>query len=471
MQKIASIILFLFCVKGNAQQAFTNTGNLQIHTGASVKDFGNFTNTSAAGLVNNGNFYIAGNITNNQSAMTTGAGTLYLNGSSAQSIAGSQTFKTYNLVTSNAAGFTLNNNLSVSGAHTFTNGIIASSATPNYLVYEAGSSYTGDSDTKHVNGWVKKIGSTNFVFPVGNGTVERTIALSNLSANSEFSAKYFANTPYPNDMELPLQDINESEYWHIEKTSGGTAQVTMNWDNSKVAFPNWIVPDIRAAWFNGAKWINIGGTAGGDASTTGTITSNSVTNFYSFALGSQSYILPLTLISFTANHIDNYTQIEWTAGNEYNMTGYIAERSNDGTAFYPVAQTSPRNSGNIEQYYTRDYQPISRIAYYRLRFKEINGSESLSKIVTVKVDSNSQLTLVSNPVHDKILLLANPSLKGTFRYSVVAMNGQLTQQGKILIQNGGYYQLDLNGNIKPGTYTLEVSNGIESFRYKIAVEY
>ena len=186
------ILFLLVCSYTSAQEAFTNTGSLQVHSGGTLSGFGAFTNTSSGALVNNGALYLKANVSNSEAAMSAGTGTLYLNGGSAQAINGSAALKTYNFVSNNTAGITLNNNLSVSGAHTFTSGIIATSATPNYLVYEAGSSYSGNGNARHVNGWVKKFGSTNFIFPVGNGTVERTVAINSLSANSEFNARYLA---------------------------------------------------------------------------------------------------------------------------------------------------------------------------------------------------------------------------------------------------------------------------------------
>jgi hypothetical protein len=114
---ILQAALYFFCVDVLAQQALTNNGNLQIHSGASITGFGNFTNTSAALLSNAGNLYIKGNLSNGQSSMATGTGTLYLNGALAQAVGGAQTFKTYNLNTDNTAGITLNSNLSVSGVH------------------------------------------------------------------------------------------------------------------------------------------------------------------------------------------------------------------------------------------------------------------------------------------------------------------------------------------------------------------
>ena len=178
-----SIFLSLLIAKSAfAQVDLQNSGTLYVSSATDILYInGNFVNTSAASLTNKGKFYVTQNLTNDQASMLAGTGTLYLNGSSAQAVNGSQPFKTYNLNTNNSAGITLNNNLSVSNAHTFSAGIITSSATPNYLIYESGSSYSGDGDAAHVHGWVKKIGSTNFIFPVGTGVVERKISLTGLS--------------------------------------------------------------------------------------------------------------------------------------------------------------------------------------------------------------------------------------------------------------------------------------------------
>ena len=52
MKKILfAIVLLIVYVGTTAQQAFTNNGNLQIHTGAQVTGFADFTNSSSAALV------------------------------------------------------------------------------------------------------------------------------------------------------------------------------------------------------------------------------------------------------------------------------------------------------------------------------------------------------------------------------------------------------------------------------------
>jgi hypothetical protein len=143
-------LLILYCSAVNSQQPFQNNGNLQVHAGAALVSYGNMTNSSSAVLVNNGALYIKGNLTNDESAMSAGAGTLYLNGSAAQALDGSQTFKTNNLLTDNSAGITLNNDLSVGGAHTYTSGFIHSSVTPTTSFMRP--SYSGSTDSRHATG-------------------------------------------------------------------------------------------------------------------------------------------------------------------------------------------------------------------------------------------------------------------------------------------------------------------------------
>jgi len=462
------VILSFVCMLSNAQQSFTNSGNLQIHTGASVSGFGSFTNTSSAVLINKGSLYIKGNISNSEASMTNGTGTLYLNGSSAQSVNGTEAFHTFNLVSDNSTGITLNNNVSISNTHTFSSGMITTSAAPNYLIYEAGSSYSGDGDARHVNGWVKKIGSSNFSFPVGNGTVERKIAIAGLSVSGEFNARYSAITPFSNQMQSPFWDIDDTEYWTVNRIAGGTATVIMNWDQSKVYFPNWATLDIQVAGYDGTRWVPQGGPASGSTATTGTVTSGTVSTFNMFTFGSSSYILPLTDLLFTAKRQDHSTQLAWTTTGEFNMNRFVTERSDDHIHFYTIGEVAARNTGNTEKYTDRDNRAINGIAYYRLRYIDNNSKEKFSQIVPVSdISTGALLSLLVNPVKEHILLMASQNLKGMFDYSITSVNGQFIQSGKLNILNGGQYKLLLKENTSPGTYLLRVSNAMQSFSFKV----
>ena len=241
----------------------------------------------------------------------------------------------------------------------------------------------------------------------------------------------------------------------------------MNWNNAKVSFPNWVVSAISVASYNGSNWIDAGGTAAVNVTTTGTITSNSVSSFNLFAFGSRAFPIPVTLINFTAKRLGDYTQIAWTTVSEHNVDHFVTERSDDNAYFYAIGQLQARNSGNAEMYSSRDNAIVNHIAYYRLKCIDIDGAIKFSRIVSITTnDVNNQLVLLNNPVHDKLVLVAGNQLKGVFNYDIRTMNGQVIQEGKLILLNGGQYQLPLKENLNNGTYVISISNTSQSFRYK-----
>ncbi len=469
--KILFLLIFFAAKIGVAQTAATNAGVLYIsNSGDIFHAAGDFTNNSGAALTNNGQLYIKGNLSNSQSSMAVGSGTLFLNGTTLQTVSGAQVFKTYNLQTNNSAGFLLDNNLSVTGLHTYTSGLIATSATPNYLVYEAGSSYTGTSDTRHVTGWVKKMGNTNFTFPVGNNTYMRTAAISNLSATSEINCHYFSNTQNIYNLTAPLVQVNPREYWQVNKISGGNAQVTLNWDNSKVAFDNVLINEIRVAHYNGSTWTSAGGTASGNVTTTGTITSNALTSFSPFTFGYESYPVPLKLISFTAERRSGVSYLHWVTDNEENVNRFDIQRSNDGTSFATIGNLPARNTSFQEHYYYEDRSPIQGIAYYRVKSLDNDGKYIYTKIVAVtegQYQGNS--FIVVNPVKTVITVINKSGFDGLFDYRIFNAGGQLLSKGNVTISLNGNAVFPVPGGAS-GMYILELSNSRTNFRQKILVE-
>ena len=457
---------------GIAQTDLTNTGTLYVTGSPDILYIsGSFTNASGAALTNNGNLHVKQNLINGQAAMAVGTGTLLLNGTSAQTVSGAQVFKTFNLVTNNAAGITLNNDLSVSGAHTFTAGVITSSVTPNYLMYEAGSSYTGDGDTKHVNGWVRKTGTTNFTFPLGNGTVERTIAASSLSASSVFNAKYAGATTNIGNVAAPIVTVDPNEYWIVNQVSGGTATIDMNWDNSKIAMPNFNVPDIRVTNYITGNWTQVGGSATGTVATTGNISSIALSAFGSFALGSISFSLPVKLVQFDAKRINASTLVSWTTTDEFNVSHYEVERSENGIAFNVIGNVPARNLMSLQQYEFSDSKPLKGVTYYRLRSVDADGKSKLSKVLAVSDRLNTDnYFAATNATHGSITIIAGSSHNGDYTYHINTFGGQTIQQGRLNIVHGGSYSIPLTSSVAGGVYILDVQYANFHYQQKILVQ-
>lgn len=476
MKKILSYLLLLIpgaCV--NAQVDLQNTGILYL-TGSSDVLYinGSFTNASGSALTNGGNIYLLRNLTNNQSSMSAGTGTLYLNGSVAQSINGSQSFRTFNLVTNNTStGITLNNNLSVSGAHTFVDGIITTSATPNYLVYEAGSSYSGDGDGQHVNGWVKKLGTTNFSFPVGNGTVIRKAAIESLSGTLEFNARYLAPTPSPGSRVMPLVLIDPNEYWEINRVSGsGSAQIHLNWDFSRVAFPQYNLTAIRVSRQDAGLWTDRDGSATGDVTTTGDVTSSTLSAFGNFTFGSVEFMIPLKFLGITGQRKNGYNLVEWKTADAFDTDHFEIERSEDGIHFRSIGTMASINSPVVLTYTFRDAQLTGGTLWYRVRSVDIDGKYTLSPVVSVRDQSTGvgAMYVLNNPAQGSIRLYAPESYRGRCEYYITSTSGQLIQKGTMQVNGAGNVSIKLQAAVTQGVYILQVRKDKLQFKERILIQ-
>ncbi len=461
MKKIYTGLFLLSASAAGAQTGLTNTGAMQLHSGAQLAISGALTNGASATLVNNGGLYLKGNLTNNQASMSAGSGTLYLNGGSVQTIGGTQAYRTANLQTNNSAGITLSNEMRVSGVHSFTSGIITASTSATPLTYENGASYSGSADSRHVNGWVRKIGAGDFDYPVGNGTYLRPMRIHGLLASASFLVRHAQPTPNSNQWQRPLVSVDPNENWIVTQESGGAASVTLNWDNSKIALPNWVLADILVAGYDGSLWTSQGGTPTGNVATTGSVTATNISSFNRLTIGSGSWVVPLKLVDFTAGNRNGYAQVGWTTEQEANVRWFDVERSADAVHFTPFTRVAARNSGRTEHYATIDPVLIQGTAYYRLRIQDADGRFEYSRIAKLTMNTDGLFNLV-NPAVDALQLLSAPQLNGNYSYTIHTASGQLVQQGTVLISASGT-SIPLQER-KPGYYTLQLKKGDEVIR-------
>lgn len=452
-----------------------NTGILYLNAATDTLYVnGAFVNALGATLTNNGQLYIRQTLTNNQVGMASGTGALLLTGNTPQVITGAQPFKAFNLTTNNSSGILLNNNLHVSSTHTFVTGIISTSATPNYLIYEATSSYSGDGNNAHVNGWVKKLGTTNFAFPLGNGTVERTISVTNISVSSEFNARYNAPTPNTNSMLSPIISVDPYEYWTVNQVSGGTAQLFLNWDRSKVMFPWYILSDIRVVFNNGGIWTNRGGSATGNVSTIGNITSTAVNTFGDFTFGSVSPALPVVFVGIWAMSEERYNVVQWKTTRESNIDHFNIQRSADGITYNSIGSAIPgnNNNNNILSYNFSDNSPLATTNWYRIESVDIDGTVKYSQVVRCNIkNSGNAFYVINNPVLSaKINLAIADIYKGDYKYQLINASGQTAQKGSLSVKQGGIFSISINSNIMKGVYVFRLYNNSHSLINKIYIQ-
>ncbi len=174
-------------------------------------------------------------------------------------------------------------------------------------------------------------------------------------------------------------------------------------------------------------------------------------------LGPTNAALPVQLLQFTGTILNKeQTQLNWLVGSEKNNAGFEVEKSEDGINFNAIGFVKGR--GNSEQtfaYRFTDENAWQEKRYYRLKQKDFNGSESLSKIIYFEGHkAKNKLIELAYHFAENQLLITN--LESNLSYSLYSQNGQLVQTGKL---QGATQSIDL-GMYAKGIYLLEISNSI-----------
>src|ERR1700722_9594536 len=334
----------LVCTRANAQ--FYNFGTLFVGTGSTLFVNGSFTNNSGGGWQNNGTAYVSGNLTNNQATLPAGSGTVVFNGTTAQTISGSAPFRSFNVTLNNPAGLVLSDRLAVGdgtgGTLTFTAGAITSPVSTQGVYFYPGSGYTGYNATNQVIGFVTKSGSTDFDFPIGDGSHEADIVVSGLSGTADFQALYTGTGFGTNVVTPPLvtNGVFQQEWWDLEQVAGAAgAQVSLKWNDARKVLNHNSPGSLVVAHFTGGVWTSAGGSSSDLAgSPTGTVgPSNALSSFSPFTFGSTATPLPITLGTFTVEDQDCKAYLTWTTTLELNAANFDIQQSNDATNFNTVA--------------------------------------------------------------------------------------------------------------------------------------
>lgn len=93
-------------------------------------------------------------------------------------------------------------------------------------------------------------------------------------------------------------------------------------------------------------------------------------------------ILPIELISFNCDVIDNNILLSWLTATEINNDYFIIEHSIDGFNWYSLQTIQAAgNSNNTLEYSFMHYFPDNKINYYRLRQIDFDGNSEVFKAV------------------------------------------------------------------------------------------
>ncbi len=370
----------------------------------------------------------------------------------------------------------------ITRALTLSSGYLTTSIANTVTVGTGGSSTTANG--AFVNGALAKdvtnTSTAKFDFHVGTVAAGlRTIAATRVptggaSGTTTFTAQFFGSNPqtaYPGaTLASGIQAISACGYWTLNRgTAGGNtkynAAVTLSWNatgNCNVNINQ--TSTLKVLRHNGGTpgtWTD----AGYASSTPSSVTSNTVSAFSPFTIGTTSAAanpLPVVFANVKAYEKNSGVQVEWSNMTEKDVAGYTIERSANGKDFASIGEQLPTSNQDDRANYTAfDASPLSGVNYYRIKAVETTGKTVYSKVLSVSLGSaaGKGLNVYPNPVSgNQVTVSLSNVKKGQYNLRVVNTAGQDVHKQVISNHSSTMTQtIDLPATVKPGVYNLVIT--------------
>lgn len=407
-----------------------NTGILSVSTDEIVSFQGTFENQEQGEVINDGiviyfmDFFNQGyyGLTPNKKTsktlfLTEGATT------KAKEIKGKEMTTFYDVEFNSAktgVAFDLGTNIDVYGTVNFQEGIIkvdsvldpTTGVSKGMFSFQHGSKATNASNRSHISGQIEKIGNEFFQFPQGD---EGHFRYARISAPKDikdaFVTKYiYGDTSFFNTRTTKagvVKEINEKEYWLVDKGSNTTSDVllTISWEEG-ITPPN-LLQDPEGElhivrWDAHAQiWVDEGGAVDMSTKEVTTIATVKGYGFFTLATVKKDWFLDGDVIIY------NLVTPDGDGKNEYFLIDKIQNYPNNkveifnrwGTRVYETTQYDPNGDGSVNVFkgYSDGKVTIdkgSKLAsgtYYYVvtyEYKDENGSRMVKKAANLHLETN-----------------------------------------------------------------------------------
>ncbi len=163
-------------------------------------------------------------------------------------------------------------------------------------------------------------------------------------------------------------------------------------------------------------------------------------------------ILPVKLLSFSAQKETTTTLLQWQTADEINNDHFSIERSADSKLFTSIGNKPATNNALRSNYSFVDNAPLNGINYYRLKQVDKDGKFSYSKIVSVDFSNNASIfAIYPNPANNVINVML-PSINSKSDITLFDVNGKKILHEEIAL-NITSNQINI-GKLPAGVYNV-----------------
>ena len=117
-------------------------------------------------------------------------------------------------------------------------------------------------------------------------------------------------------------------------------------------------------------------------------------------------VLPLKLLSFTANNKQGVTTLKWSTSNEIGVSAFVVEKSVDGVSFSVLSTVKSNNALSTNNYFIVDNAAQKGTNYYRLKMTDKDGKFVYSNVLKIDATKTSY-NLYPNPVKSEMTVIVN----------------------------------------------------------------
>ena len=314
----------------------------------------------------------------------------------------------------------------------------------------------------------------------GAGTGSGNIKFSSYTDN-DGTDNYKVSDYKPSDVASVQKDgsdnsANVVDRWWIIDANGYTDKpdVTLSFtydDDEESATGNTITEAniFPQRWNSTASdWddVTLSGTLNTTTNTLSGVTVAKANFFRSWLLVDNANPLPVELLSFKPNCIDNKTVLKWATASEINNSHFEIQHSTDGETWNTIDSVEGAGNSAEEinyQYQVENQNTYQEFDYYRLKQVDFDGTYDYSKIEACNCNGGIEITeLYPNPSHGEVNIIINSSEEGPLSLKIYDAVGKLVlddvvnlHQGTNLInnfiqvENGKYF---ISANLSNGKY-------------------
>jgi hypothetical protein len=171
--------------------------------------------------------------------------------------------------------------------------------------------------------------------------------------------------------------------------------------------------------------------------------------------------LPVELLDFRAEAVNNQVALNWTTASETNNDYFVVERSKNGVEWEPVAQVEGHGNSLTQRFYqSYDIEPYQGLSYYRLGQIDFDATLSYSHSIAVQFTHSdfSELTIYPNPTKNELTIKANnDALESCRIFSILGQD--LTHLVPFLEQTIRKIRLDLS-KLETGIYLIRTKRHV-----------